>query len=91
MKWYRKVNPVNLIQVHYQLSWMPLSTSNPYLANWFPEYAGKNYEMIGVVDYAPDGKLTSLWGDAVINSLRPGGEAILIFKRKPGIDGNKIQ
>jgi len=79
--------PEFLVQVQYQLSWLPEPDSPHYLADWFEQYAREHYERIGLVGFDPDGKLVSSWGEG--SNLPPASlsERIIIFRRKTGLTG----
>ena len=77
--------PEYLVYVAYGFSWIFRPGSDRTILRWFDEYAGRDYEEVGVVRLNSAGKVECLWNVTSAHPAKPEGQYLAIYKRKPDL------
>ncbi|MGA2854084.1 MAG: glycosyltransferase family 39 protein [Verrucomicrobiota bacterium] len=75
--------PEYLVYISHVTSWSFQPHSDRAILGWCQEYAGRFYELVGIVHKSSTGGLESFWGDEAKNRHNDDGDYIAVFKRKP--------
>jgi hypothetical protein len=77
--------PAYLVFVEYENSWAPFPNSDRTIFKWFAAYSQQGYDLVGVVNRFPSGKLVSRWDAQASAASLPRQFFLSVYKRKSGI------
>ena len=75
--------PEFLVAVSYGVSWLIHPSSNRMILDWLQQYAGRYYELVGIVRRNSAGGIEADWGNVATNQDVFNGEYITVYERKP--------
>jgi 4-amino-4-deoxy-L-arabinose transferase-like glycosyltransferase len=76
--------PAYLVFVDYENSWASFSSSDRTIFKWFADYSQKRYDLVGIVNQLPSGKIAARWDAEANASPLPRQLFLSVYKRKTG-------
>jgi len=74
--------PEFLVWIGFGNSWLLRANSDLTIFKWFNRYSAENYVETGLLNVAPDGKTSSLWGRDVASFHDKLGQYVTVFERR---------
>lgn len=78
--------PEFLVQVDYKYSWEKLKSSDLTIFQWLEHYTGQFYVPVAEIGRRADGQIASAYGADVAQVAGSLREAIIVYKRKDGLN-----